>query len=280
MFLSIYFVVVQLPTVTLQLFIVLLTSHYTMVTNDYHMDFFSGQSIDCAQLIERVVQNLTSRLNRIDAKESSQQTSEAQVLDNRAESLTQLPTIFMITPTYYRWTQKADLVRLCQTLMHVQNLHWIVVEDEVKNTELVTNFLERCKVSSTHLSVKSAHKLPAKAKKHSRHRLRRIKIKAKPKTTAKKKVKGKGKTKVPRKSRGVDQRNFALQWLRDNYSVGDVSGVVYFGDDDNTYDIQIFEEVSTTILLEYTHSLTSTFSDAIHYQSFSVASWYSWRSSV
>ena len=30
-----------------------------------------------------------------------------------------LTTIYMIAPTYARWTHKADLTRLRQTLMHV-----------------------------------------------------------------------------------------------------------------------------------------------------------------
>ena len=38
-------------------------------------------------------------------------------------------TIFMITPTYSRHTQKADMTRLLYTLLHVPNLHWIIVED-------------------------------------------------------------------------------------------------------------------------------------------------------
>ena len=50
-----------------------------------------------------------------------------------------------------------------------------------------------------------------------------------------------------RKNRGVEQRNLALQWLRkavtDGVLEGGERGVVYFGDDDNTYDVQLFEEV-------------------------------------
>ena len=125
-----------------------------------------------------------------------------------------LPTIFMITPTYARPTQKADLTRLCQTLMHVRNLHWIIIEDSDSRTPLVTRFLKRCQVKSSQLNRKTSSKLqPAKvsAKEH--------------------------------KNRGAEQRNIALDWLRETYKPGDVTGVVYFGDDDNTYDIQLFEEV-------------------------------------
>ena len=54
-----------------------------------------------------------------------------------------VPVIYMITPTHSCLTQKADLTRLCHTLMHVTNLHWIVVEDSVEKTSLVTRFLAR-----------------------------------------------------------------------------------------------------------------------------------------
>ena len=45
--------------------------------------------------------------------------------------------------------------------------------------------------------------------------------------------------KLKTKPRGVSNRNAALQWVRQNRK----SGVLYFADDDNTYDIQLFEEV-------------------------------------
>ncbi len=46
-----------------------------------------------------------------------------------------------------------------------------------------------------------------------------------------------------RKPRGVVQRNEGLGWIRD-HARGD--GVVYFADDDNTYDIRLFEEMRHT----------------------------------
>lgn len=44
------------------------------------------------------------------------------------------------------------------------------------------------------------------------------------------------------KHRGVEQRNLGLQWLRKNRA-SEVTGAVYFMDDDNTYNIRIFSEV-------------------------------------
>lgn len=39
------------------------------------------------------------------------------------------PTIYIITATYPRLAQFAELTRLCHTFLHVKNIHWIVVED-------------------------------------------------------------------------------------------------------------------------------------------------------
>lgn len=48
----------------------------------------------------------------------------------------------------------------------------------------------------------------------------------------------KNRTKGP-KPRGVSNRNRGLKWVRDNAQ----KGVVYFADDDNTYDLELFSEV-------------------------------------
>lgn len=42
------------------------------------------------------------------------------------------------------------------------------------------------------------------------------------------------------KPRGVSNRNRGLEWIRANAT----KGVLYFADDDNTYDISLFQEVS------------------------------------
>ena len=44
-----------------------------------------------------------------------------------------MPIIFVITPTYARPVQKAELTRLCNTFLIVPNLHWILVEDAKGN---------------------------------------------------------------------------------------------------------------------------------------------------
>ena len=129
------------------------------------------------------------------------------------EKGSQIPTIFFITPTYKRLTQKADLTRLSQTLLHVPKLHWILVEDSHEKTNLVQQFLAGCGVQFSHLAVRTPKQLITKEG-------------------------------DPRwlKARGVEQRNLGLKWIRQNYKDG-MNGVIYFGDDDNTYDLKIFEQV-------------------------------------
>lgn len=132
-------------------------------------------------------------------------------------------TVFLITPTYTRHTQKVDLLTLCQTLtLSSTRVVWIVVEDSKEVTQLVTNVLYQCPVRSVHLAIKSIQR-----KRLNLHR--RV---------------------VNRKRyrhRGVGQRNLGLKWLRDNYSIENCSmGVVYFADDDNRYDHRLFNIVSHT----------------------------------
>jgi galactosylgalactosylxylosylprotein 3-beta-glucuronosyltransferase 3 len=41
----------------------------------------------------------------------------------------------------------------------------------------------------------------------------------------------------------MEQRNKGLQWVRRNFDPKRMKGVVYFADDDNTYDVEIFRKV-------------------------------------
>ncbi|XP_048103218.1 galactosylgalactosylxylosylprotein 3-beta-glucuronosyltransferase 2-like [Alosa alosa] len=121
-----------------------------------------------------------------------------------------IPVIYVITPTHTRPTQKADLTQLGNTLSQVPNLHWIVVEDADFKSPLVAKFLLNSQISYTHLNV------------------------SKP-----------GYCKSGCVAKGSEQRNLGLDWLRRNRGPLD-SGVVYFGDDDNTYDLELFEEMRYT----------------------------------
>ena len=66
------------------------------------------------------------------------------------------PRLYIITPTYRRPEQIAELTRMAQTLMHVQNLHWLVIEDAENKTQLVTDLLQRTGISHDHLVGKCA----------------------------------------------------------------------------------------------------------------------------
>lgn len=50
--------------------------------------------------------------------------------------------IFVITPTFARAEQLAELTRLLQTLIHVKEvLHWIIAEDSPKCSKTVSDFM-------------------------------------------------------------------------------------------------------------------------------------------
>lgn len=118
------------------------------------------------------------------------------------------PPIYIITPTYKRITQIADMTRMSQTLMHVPNLHWIVVEDAEKTSDVVRELLERTGMPFTQLCAT----MPDEYKE--------------------KKMMGKG----------VFNRREGIRWLRENAR----EGVLYFADDDNSYDIRLFEQMRKT----------------------------------
>ena len=54
-----------------------------------------------------------------------------------------LPVIYIVTPTFSRPVQKAELTRLSHTFLLVPNVHWIVVEDSPVKTGLVSRLLQR-----------------------------------------------------------------------------------------------------------------------------------------
>lgn len=118
-------------------------------------------------------------------------------------------TLYIITPTYRRPEQIPELTRMAHTLMLVKNVHWLVIEDATVATKQVTKLLERTGLKFDHLIAP----MPEKYK---------LKKGAKP--------------------RGVSNRNRGLQWIRANAT----RGVFYFADDDNTYDIELFDEIRKT----------------------------------
>ncbi|KAM9133943.1 galactosylgalactosylxylosylprotein 3-beta-glucuronosyltransferase 3 isoform 5-T5 [Pangshura tecta] len=172
----------------------------------------AGQPCDCSQHLrsasdlmhgkDKKISQLLSEVKRLQAR------GKGPELEGQA-----LPVIYAITPTYARLVQKAELVRISQTFLHVKNFHWIVVEDSPVKTQLVSELLAQSGLRFTHLHTETPkeHKL----KESDPNWL---------------------------KPRGVEQRNLALQWLRENRELSE-EGVVYFADDDNTYSLRLFDEI-------------------------------------
>ncbi len=133
------------------------------------------------------------------------------------------PVIYLITPTYTRREQVAEMTRLAQTLLHVPNLVWIVAEDSRECSPLVERLLHRFGMPFVHL----ASPMPSMYKK------------------------------AKYKPRGVSSRNAGLQWIieadnamrtaKETSSSSSIPpGVIYFADDDNTYDLRIFDQMRST----------------------------------
>ena len=128
------------------------------------------------------------------------------------------PTVWVVTPTFYRPEQKPELTRVAQALLPVSHfVHWIIIDDISQGSEEslkdLKGFLERFMISFTLL-------------------------KSSPPS---------GKTKIVGKPRGVGGRQAAMSWIRKNTR----EGVVYFADDDNTYDSEIFRQVGQYVNVYY-----------------------------
>ncbi|XP_053214276.1 galactosylgalactosylxylosylprotein 3-beta-glucuronosyltransferase 1-like [Panonychus citri] len=140
------------------------------------------------------------------------ETEAATSSSTKYDEVKLIPTIYVITPTYTRPTQMADMTRLAQTLMLVKNVFWIVAEDSHLLNPQVADLLNRTNIPYIQL------------------------LGPRPKTHLDK-----------RSGRGVSNRLVALDWLRTTFANDtNTPGVIYFADDDNAYDIQVFEEMRDT----------------------------------
>ncbi|KAL2079708.1 hypothetical protein ACEWY4_025452 [Coilia grayii] len=179
-----------------------------------------GQRCDCVEhdtIKDRTIARLRAELHKLqDEVKRSDITKPSKKPDQH--------TIYVITPTYARLVQKAELTRLSQTFLHVPQLHWIVVEDSEQPTALVRDLL-----ASSGLAYTQLHILTPKDRKLQEGDPSWL------------------------KPRGAEQRNEGLRWLRETASAsrgqhGAASddAVVYFADDDNTYSLRLFEEMRDT----------------------------------
>nr|XP_013105235.1 unnamed protein product [Stomoxys calcitrans] len=131
------------------------------------------------------------------------------IQDRPRQEWANLSTIYFVTPTYPRREQVPELTRLAYTLMHVPRLHWIVANDHNGCNPYLDTLLNRFGIPYTHLAS------PMPQRYH----------------------------KAESKPRGVANRRAAMQWLRQHNIT---TGVLYFGDDDNTYDLKLFSEIRDT----------------------------------
>ncbi len=63
----------------------------------------------------------------------------------------QKPILYIITPTYTRREQVVEMVRMSHTLLHVDNVVWVVAEDSQSCSPLVETYLQRFKMPYVHL---------------------------------------------------------------------------------------------------------------------------------
>ncbi|EDW75458.1 uncharacterized protein Dwil_GK23869 [Drosophila willistoni] len=129
--------------------------------------------------------------------------------DKPRNAYAQLPVIYFVTPTYPRREQIPELTRLAHTLLHVPHIHWLVANDHERCDTFIDILLNRFGIPFTHM----ASPMPSKFR---------------------------GSKPAPR---GVANRRAVLQWIRQNNLT---NGILYFGDDDNTYDLRLFDEIRPT----------------------------------
>ncbi|CAL8101970.1 unnamed protein product [Calicophoron daubneyi] len=128
------------------------------------------------------------------------------------------PYIYILTATYKRLVQRAELTRLCNTFRNIKNVHWVVCEDSQIKSNLTGTLLAKCGVPYTHLNVETPpHERPQPNEPYWF------------------------------RPKGIAQRNMGLQWLRQNLVLGKHRGVLYIADDDNTYSLEVFNQMRSTV---------------------------------
>ena len=85
---------------------------------------------------------------RISISRCLQEDTHEMLAQKGTTTIVSLPMLYVITPTYSRSTQMADLTRLSQALQGVPNLTWIVVEDSRRKTQKVEMLLNKTDVKS------------------------------------------------------------------------------------------------------------------------------------
>uniref|UniRef100_A0A914ZM43 Galactosylgalactosylxylosylprotein 3-beta-glucuronosyltransferase n=2 Tax=Parascaris univalens TaxID=6257 RepID=A0A914ZM43_PARUN len=112
------------------------------------------------------------------------------------------PLIIVVTFTYPRPTRIPDMIRLSQTLMNIRNIAWIVVEDGKKFNNPTHHLIRRTQIAYCYIAVGRLKTFPV---------------------------------------RGWSARDYALKFILRRFANFSNRAVVYFADDDNTYDIRLFD---------------------------------------
>ncbi|KAF5289593.1 hypothetical protein FQA39_LY15040 [Lamprigera yunnana] len=161
--------------------------------------------------IQEVYDTKASDKNKkVDIKANDVDTSCYENLPAYLRKDISVPPLYIITPTYRRAEQLPELTRLAHTLMLVPNVYWLVIEDALEKSQLVSELLEKTRLRYIHLIAPMPDEYKSK--------------------------------KSGPKPRGVSNRNKGIEWVRTNA----IDGVFYFADDDNTYDLELFLEIRYT----------------------------------
>lgn len=151
-------------------------------------------------------------------------TENSTFSNNLSDDFSLKKKIYIVTPTYQRITQRADVTRLYNTLRWVQNMHWVVVEDSHEPTDTVRELVLNSHIRNyTVVAIKTPASEDPKLNKASRTNFHR----------------------------GVEQRNLGLKIIKELVESERLldkqfEAVVYLCDDDNSYDTRLFEEIRLT----------------------------------
>uniref|UniRef100_A0A0N5AZV7 Galactosylgalactosylxylosylprotein 3-beta-glucuronosyltransferase n=2 Tax=Syphacia muris TaxID=451379 RepID=A0A0N5AZV7_9BILA len=114
-----------------------------------------------------------------------------------------VPLIIVITPTIKNPRRIPDMTRLSQTLRQVKRLKWIVIESGNRTLDAISRLLKRSGINYVYINAQTPVEIAVK---------------------------------------GWAQRNAGLTYLREMYDADHEPAVVYFADDDNSYDLRLFDE--------------------------------------
>jgi galactosylgalactosylxylosylprotein 3-beta-glucuronosyltransferase 3 len=107
--------------------------------------------------------------------------------------------------------------RLSHVFRLVPNLFWVIVEDAEQTSALVRNLINRAGLQDRSVLLHAKTPTDFKLSKKDPHWS---------------------------KPRGAEQRNKALEWIRRRVKREPGKAIVYFMDDDNSYSVELFEEMS------------------------------------